>query len=56
MLLAFEGISRPVEPIGADHAVDLLHAAFPDVARTQIEGDVAALVAELATRGLVIEP
>lgn len=43
------------EPIGTAQAVDVLHAAFPDVARSQIENDVAELIADLVARGLVLD-
>ena len=41
------------EPIGVEQAIGLLHEAFPDVPREQIERDVNALVADLTARGLV---
>ncbi len=43
------------EPIGVEQAVGILHEAFPDVSKAQIERDVAALVADLAGRGLLID-
>ncbi len=41
------------EPIGVAEAAAMLHQAFPDVSGAQIERDVAALLADLAARGLV---
>ncbi len=41
------------EPIGVAQAAAILHQAFPDVSGAEIERDVAALLADLAARGLV---
>ncbi len=41
------------EPIAVDQAVGVLHQAFPDVARRRIHDDVAALIDDLAARGLL---
>ena len=43
------------EPLGATAAAAALAQAFPEVAAERIEADVAALIADLAGRGL-IEP
>ncbi len=36
-------------------AVDLLHQAFPDVARDHIERDVTRVIADLESRGLIAD-
>lgn len=41
------------EPIGVAQAAAILHRAFPEVSGAEIERDVAALLADLAARGLV---
>ena len=41
------------EPVVLDQAVGMVHQAFPDIARQQIHNDVAALIDDLAARGLV---
>lgn len=41
------------EPIGVAQAAAMLHQAFPKVSGAEIERDVAALLADLAARGLV---
>ena len=43
------------EPIGVEQAVAILHHAFPDVARAQIERDVTKVMAELTARGLIAD-
>ena len=40
------------EPIRVDDVIDVLRAAFPDVARRQIESDVNGIVSDLVERGL----
>lgn len=43
------------EPTTVETAVDVIHEAFPDVARNEIEADVASLVADLLLQGLLAE-
>ncbi len=43
------------EPIGVEQAVAILHHAFPDVARAQIERDVTKVMADLTARGLITD-
>lgn len=44
------------QPIRIEEAVGLLHEAFPEVSRKRIKRDVATLLADLASRGLVDGP
>ena len=44
------------QPIHLEEAVGLLHEAFPEVSRKRIKRDVARLLADLASRGLVDGP
>ena len=39
--------------ISVEEAVEVLHQAFPEIARERIEADVSALIAALAEKGLV---
>jgi len=43
------------DPIGVEEVVEVLHRAFPDIARKRIETDVSALIAALVDRGLVTD-
>ena len=42
------------EPMTAEEVVDLLHSAFPDVARQEIEGDIGKLLREFSAKGLLM--
>ncbi len=42
------------EPMSKDQMVDLIHSAFPEVAREQIAGDVRILIRDLAAKQLLI--
>ena len=42
------------EPTSISQATDLLHQAFPDVARPQIEDDIRQVIADLADKGFIV--
>ncbi len=41
------------EPVSANEAADVLHAAFPDTPRERIDTDVETLIAGLRRAGLI---
>lgn len=42
------------EPTSISEASDLLHQAFPDVARADIEKDISQVITDLANKGFII--